>query len=143
MKLNKKLLVATAVSAMMMVACSEDSKSSTEPENETPSSEVQDPTSSAEPGSATGSSGSAPATSSNSTGTSSESSLISSSSVANTDPPVMGCSEIMYNAPDGSALEWVEIYIAGGMDMDNMQNFLLHLSGAIDYTFPAEPLKKG
>ena len=144
MKLNKKLLVGTAVSAMMMMAaCSEDSKSSTEPENETPSSEVQDPTSSAEPGSATGSSGSAPATSSNSTGTSSESSLISSSSVANTDPPVMGCSEIMYNAPDGSALEWVEIYIAGGMDMDNMQNFLLHLSGAIDYTFPAEPLKKG
>ena len=59
MKLNKKLLVATAVSAMMMVACSEDSKSSTEPENETPSSEVQNPTSSAEPGSATGSSGSA------------------------------------------------------------------------------------
>jgi hypothetical protein len=27
--------------------------------------------------------------------------------------------------------------------MDNMQNFLLHLSGAVDYTFPAEPLKKG
>lgn len=55
----------------------------------------------------------------------------------------MGCSEIMYNAPDGSTLEWVEIYIAGGMDMDNMQNYLLHLSGAVDYTFPAEPLKKG
>ena len=55
----------------------------------------------------------------------------------------MGCSEIMYNAPDGSTLEWVEIYIAGGMDMDNMQNFFMHLSGAVDYTFPAEPLKKG
>ena len=55
----------------------------------------------------------------------------------------MGCSEIMYNAPDGSALEWVEIYIAGGMDMDNMQHFFMHLSGAVDYTFPAEPLKKG
>jgi hypothetical protein len=49
----------------------------------------------------------------------------------------------MYNAPDGSALEWIEVYIAGGMDMDNMQNFFLHLSGAVDYTFPAEPLAKG
>jgi hypothetical protein len=29
------------------------------------------------------------------------------------------------------------------MDMDNMQNFFLHLCGAVDYTFPAEPLKKG
>lgn len=67
----------------------------------------------------------------------------SSSSIADKDKPQMACSEIMYNAPDSSALEWVEIYIAGGMDMDNMQNFSLHLSGAVDYTFPAEPLKKG
>lgn len=67
----------------------------------------------------------------------------SSSSIADNAAPQMACSEIMYNAPDGSALEWIEIYIAGGMDMDNMQNFFLHLSGAVDYTFPAEPLKKG
>ena len=63
--------------------------------------------------------------------------------IADTDPPQMGCSEIMYNAADGSALEWIEIYIVGGMDMDNMQNFDLHLSGAVDYIFPGEPLKKG
>ena len=67
----------------------------------------------------------------------------SSSSIANDAAPQMACSEIMYNAPDGSALEWIEVYIAGGMDMDNMQNFFLHLSGAVDYTFPAEPLAKG
>ena len=63
--------------------------------------------------------------------------------IADTDSPQMGCSEIMYNAAEGSALEWIEIYIVGGMDMDNMQNFELHLSGAVDYTFPGEPLKKG
>ena len=67
----------------------------------------------------------------------------SSSSIADNAAPQMACSEIMYNAPDGSALEWIEVYIAGGMDMDNMQNFFLHLSGAVDYTFPAEPLAKG
>jgi hypothetical protein len=63
--------------------------------------------------------------------------------MSETDDPQMGCSEIMYNAADGSALEWIEIYIVGGLDMDNMQNFDLHLSGAVDYVFPGEPLKKG
>lgn len=63
--------------------------------------------------------------------------------ISETDDPQMGCSEIMYNAADGSALEWIEIYIVGGLDMDNMQNFDLHLSGAVDYVFPGEPLKKG
>lgn len=67
----------------------------------------------------------------------------SSSSIADNAEPQMACSEIMYNAPGESPLEWVEVYIAGGMDMDNMQNFFLHLSGAVDYTFPEEPLKKG
>ena len=66
----------------------------------------------------------------------------SSSSVAPNAEPQMACSEIMYHAKD-SKLEWIEIYIAGGMDMDNMQNFFLRLSGAVDYTFPAEPLAKG
>ena len=67
----------------------------------------------------------------------------SSSSVVSNAKVQMACSEIMYNAPGTSPLEWVEIYIANGMDMDNMENFLLHLSGAVDYTFPGEPLKKG
>lgn len=69
--------------------------------------------------------------------------LISSSSMKDSDAPQMACSEIMYNAPDGSTLEWVEIYIAGGMNMDKMTNFGLHLSGDVDFTFPAEPLEKG
>lgn len=69
--------------------------------------------------------------------------LVSSSSLKDSDEPQMACSEIMYNNAKGDTLEWVEIYIAGGMDMDNMQNFTLHLSGDVDFTFPAEPLKKG
>lgn len=142
MEIKKLLLTGAAVTAFaMMTACSEDSKSPNEPENTPVDSSGSVPGSS---GVVPGSSGAVPPGSSGATPTSSGgSSLISSSSVPNTAPPQMGCSEIMYNAPDGSALEWVEIYIAGGMDMDNMQNYLLHLSGAVDYTFPAEPLKKG
>ena len=144
MQIKKFLMTGAALTAIaMMAACSDDSKSPNEPE-ETPVD-----SSAAVPGSSgTGEPGSSGATTPESSGgatpsSSGGSSLISSSSVADTDPPVMACSEIMYNAPDESALEWVEIYIAGGKDMDNMQNYLLHLSGAVDYTFPAEPLKKG
>lgn len=68
----------------------------------------------------------------------------SSSSIADTDEPQMACSEIMYHADSSFALlEWVEIYIAGGQDIDNMAEYQLHLSGAVDFDFPAEPLKKG
>ena len=139
MEIKKLLLTGAAVTAFaMMTACSEDSKSPNEPENTPVDSSGAVPGSS---GVVPGSSGAVPPGSSGAS--SGGSSLISSSSVPNTAPPQMGCSEIMYNAPDGSTLEWVEIYIAGGMDMDNMQNFFMHLSGAVDYTFPAEPLKKG
>ena len=70
---------------------------------------------------------------------------VSSSSelILDTDEPQMGCSEIMYNAADDSELEWVEIYIVGGMNIDNMSEYQMHLSGAVEYTFPAEPLTKG
>lgn len=139
MEIKKLLLTGAAVTAFaMMTACSEDSKSPNEPENTPVDSSASVPGSS---GVVPGSSGAVPPGSSGAS--SGGSSLISSSSVPNTAPPQMGCSEIMYNAPDGSTLEWVEIYIAGGMDMDNMQHFFMHLSGAVDYTFPAEPLKKG
>lgn len=127
----KKILTAGASAALvsMMAACSDDSSSPAAPNpgpgGDTTLSSVTD----------------------NPSGTSSSSkgnnALVSSSSLSDRDDPQMACSEIMYNAPDGSALEWVEIYIAGGSDMDNMQNYTLHLSGDVDFTFPAEPLKKG
>ena len=48
--------------------------------------------------------------------------------------------EVMYNAPENSALEWVELKIIGGAAMSDMQYFNLHLDGAVTYYFPAEPL---
>ena len=128
----KKWLLAGSCIAMLgaFSACSDD-PTSADPDSSSSGTSAGIPGSSDTPLSSDG-------------GTGSSSSVTPvSSSISDTDEPQMACSEIMYNAPGGSPLEWVEVYIAGGMDMDNMQNFFLHLSGAVDYTFPAEPLKKG
>ncbi|PWJ66239.1 MULTISPECIES: lamin tail domain-containing protein [unclassified Fibrobacter] len=128
----KKLFTAGASVALvsMMAACSDDPSSPNNPVNPpvdgTSSAGQQNPV----------------ASSSNSNG-GGNSVLVSSASLSDKDEPQMACSEIMYNAADGSPLEWVEIYIAGGSDMANMQDYLLRLSGDVDFTFPAEPLKKG
>lgn len=47
-------------------------------------------------------------------------------------------SEIMYNAPEGSELEWVELAISSGDKIFNMNASNLHLDGAISYTFPKD-----
>jgi len=123
MNMKKWLLAGTCISMLgAFSACSDDSSS--------PTSTTETESSSSVTGESTDS------------GTSS-STVVSSSSIADDAEPQMACSEIMYNAPDGSSLEWIEIYIAGGQDMDNMVNYSLHLSGAVDYVFPAEPLTKG
>lgn len=124
--MKKWLLTGTLISTLgAFSACSEDSSS--DPVGPVDSSGSLVPDSSGDvPGSSDG-----------------QPTAKSSSSIADNAEPQMACSEIMYNAPGESPLEWVEVYIAGGMDMDNMQNFFLHLSGAVDYTFPEEPLKKG
>ncbi|MCQ2089752.1 MAG: lamin tail domain-containing protein [Fibrobacter sp.] len=123
----KKILTIGASAAMlsMVAACSD------EPENKSPSGPSGDVSSSAvetQPGASSSSTGSG---------------LLSSSSLSDSDPTQMACSEIMFNAADGSSLEWVEVYIAGGKGLDKMTNYQLHLSGDVDYTFPAEPLAKG
>lgn len=131
MNMKKWLLTGTLISMFgAFSACSDD------PSN--------DPVGPVDSGSSTipDSSGNIPGSSGDVPGSSATPTAKSSSSIADNAAPQMACSEIMYHAKD-SKLEWVEIYIAGGMDMDNMQNFFLHLSGAVDYTFPAEPLKKG
>ena len=48
--------------------------------------------------------------------------------------------EIMYNAPENSSLEWVELKIVGGTSMEHMDQFALRLDGAVSYNFPDEPL---
>ena len=82
--------------------------------------------------------------------------VVSSSSVV-TPPPVlssssegvidssytnMGVSEIMYNAPGKSDLEWVEVYIKKGPDISDMLLSNLRLDGAVSFSFPTGSLKK-
>ena len=57
----------------------------------------------------------------------------------------MGISEIIYNAPNGSALEWVEVYIKAGPDngITDMELSGLRLDGAVSFAFPSGALKKG
>ena len=125
MNMKKWLLAGSLISMLgAFSACSDD------PTSPKPDSSGSEPTSAGNPDSSADNGGS------------SASVAKSSSSIASDAKVQMACSEIMYHAKN-SKLEWVEIYIASGMDMDNMQNFLLHLSGAVDYTFPPEPLAKG
>ena len=49
----------------------------------------------------------------------------------------MACSEIMYHHPD-STVEWVEIFIEEGEDIENMALSELRLDGAVEYNFPEE-----
>ena len=150
MNMKKWLLTGACVALLgAFTACTEkeDSKNPVGPEvssdsNGGSSGGVVDPQSSDGTSADSGNSSGDPVASSSDPGPSPTSSSIEEP-IDPTGEPQMGCSEIMYNAADGSALEWIEIYIAGGMDMDNMQNFDLHLSGAVDYAFPGEPLKKG
>jgi len=55
----------------------------------------------------------------------------------------MGVSEIMYNAANGSTLEWIEVYIKAGPDISDMQLSGVRLDGAVEFAFPAGPMKKG
>jgi hypothetical protein len=151
MNMKKWLLTGACVALLgAFTACTEkeDGKNPVGPEvssdsNGGSSGGVVDPQSSDDNPANSGNSSGDPVASSSDPGPSPASSSSIDEPIDPTGEPQMGCSEIMYNAADGSALEWVEIYIVGGMDMDNMQNFDLHLSGAVDYIFPGEPLKKG
>lgn len=150
MNMKKWLLTGTCVALLGALSACTDDESKSNPVTPEVSSDsnggssggIVDPQSSDGNPANSGNSSGDPVASSSEPGPSPTSSSIDEP-IADTDPPQMGCSEIMYNAADGSALEWIEIYILGGMDMDNMQNFDLHLSGAVDYIFPGEPLKKG
>lgn len=59
------------------------------------------------------------------------------------DVTYVSVTEIMYNAPDGSDLEWIELAITSGSKISSMKLSGLRLDGAVSYTFPAEPLDVG
>ena len=138
MDIKKILLAGSAVTAMVLAtSCSSDKSSEPDPSDPTLSS-------SSENGTIPGSSGDVPVTgSSSSDGNSTPVPGVSSSSVADESVTQMAITEIMYNADDGSALEWVEVTIQSGPDIASMLASGMRLDGALSFTFPNEPLKKG
>ena len=138
MDIKKILLAGSAVTAMVLAtSCSSDKSSEPDPSDPTLSS-------SSENGTIPGSSGDVPVTgSSSSDGNSTPVPGVSSSSVVDESVTQMAITEIMYNADDGSALEWVEVTIQSGPDIASMLASGMRLDGALSFTFPNESLKKG
>ena len=137
MNTKKLLALGTCVSVIgMFSACSDDS----------PSSPVVDPASSSSTIVPNSSGDVGPTSSAIEVSSSSvDGPMLSSSSnfEDDTDSTItnMGVSEIMYNAPGGSALEWVEIYIKKGPDIKDMLANNLRLDGAVSFSFPPGSLK--
>ena len=141
MNTKKWLAVGTCVSALsMFTACSDDHPASPEPDPSS-SSEIV-PGSSADDPLNSSSSAIAP-TSSTDISNPASSSSNPEDIISNPDATYMGVSEIMYNAPDGSALEWIEVYIKSGPDVSDMQLSNLRLDGAVSFSFPSGKLAKG
>ena len=140
MDIKKILMAGSAVTAMVLAtSCSSDS--STEPNNDDPV-----PTSSAEGTNPDPtSSGDATVTGSSSSvnGDNPQPELSSAAEVVDSSYTQMAITEIMYNAADASALEWVEVTIQSGPDISSMLASGMRLDGALSFTFPNEPLKKG
>ena len=142
MNTKKWLAVGTCVSALsMFTACSDDHPASPEPDPSS-SSEIV-PGSSADDPLNSSSSAIAPTSSADISNPASSSSNNPEDIISNPDATYMGVSEIMYNAPDGSALEWIEVYIKSGPEVSDMQLSNLRLDGAVSFSFPSGKLAKG
>ena len=144
MNTKKWLAVGTCVSALgLFSACGDSGENGVTPVDPDPSS-----SSAIEPGSSAGDLQNSSSSTIVPTSSSDISNPASSSSnpedvIANPDATYMGVSEIMYNAPDGSALEWIEVYIKSGPDVSDMQLSNLRLDGAVSFSFPSGKLAKG
>lgn len=142
MNTKKWLAVGTCVTALgLFSACSDDESSPVIPVTPESSSAITPESS----GDVATSSSDVAVSSSSSAGSQVPASSSSNPEdiVLDTNSTYMGVSEIMYNAPNASALEWVEVYIKSGPDLANMQLNNVRLDGAVSFAFPAEPLKKG
>ena len=51
------------------------------------------------------------------------------------------CNEVMYFAGEYDELEWIEIELVQGEDIKDMAEKLMRLEKAVEFQFPAEPLK--
>lgn len=128
MDIKKSILMGSAVCAMALCgACSDDSSSGA-------SDDVVESSDGSVTGNSSGEGGTAPGSSS---------ATAQSSSSLDASVTYMAITEIMYNAPDASELEWVELAITSGPDLKSMKALNLHLDGAVTYYFPDEGLTKG
>lgn len=141
MNMKKWLSIAAGLSLFGLVACGDDSGNDnpvvppspgvSSAENPLPMSSAIDPN---------------PTSSSAVTPSSSNTVMPSSSSdgyFGDGDVTFVGVTEIMYNAPDKSELEWVELTIKSGPDLASMMFYNMRLDGAVTFNFPAEPLNVG
>ena len=147
MNLKKWLLTSACVSAMMFAACSEDESSPSEPDPESSSSVDSQvgPTSNMDGTSSTGDGEQDVKSSSSATPVpqSSEKGVAEVLSSTSDDYTYVAITEIMYNAPQGSDLEWVELTIQSGAALKDMSFYQMRLEGAVTYSFPKEPLDVG
>ena len=139
MNTKKWLAVGTCVTALgLFSACSDDESSPVVPVTPDSSSAIAPESSNANPNSSADVGGSSSSATAPVPTSSSDAEGVVDSSFTN-----MGVSEIMYNAPGGSALEWVEVYIKKGPDITDMQLSNLRLDGAVSFNFPTGSLKYG
>lgn len=139
MNTKKWLAVGTCVTALgLFSACSDDESSPVIPVTPESSSAITPESSNANPNSSADVGGSSSSATAPVPTSSSDAEGVVDSSFTN-----MGVSEIMYNAPGGSALEWVEVYIKKGPDITDMQLSNLRLDGAVSFNFPTGSLKSG
>ena len=148
MNLKKLLLTGACISAMMFAACSEDESNPSSPEPESSSSgDLQPVPTSGTDGTSSAEEGSSGEVKSSSSAVpvpqSSESGKADIMSSAADDFTYVAVTEIMYNSPDGSELEWVELTIQSGQALKDMSFYHMRLEGAITYSFPKEALDIG
>lgn len=147
MNLKKWLLTSACVSAMMFAACSEDESSPSEPDPESSSSVDSQvgPTSNTDGTSSTGDGEQDVKSSSSATPVpqSSDKGVADVQSSNSEGYTYVAVTEIMYNAPQGSELEWVEVAIQSGPGLKDMSFYQMRLEGAVSFMFPKESIDPG
>lgn len=156
MNLKKWLLTSACASVMIFAACSGDDDSNPSASGDDPIASSDSPANPTSADNGSNSANSNPDEGNNAGGdpavTSSNSTPVPASSdpgkaeiVSSTsdDYTYVAITEIMYNAPQGSELEWVELTIQSGIALKDMSFYEMRLEGAITYSFPKEPLDIG
>lgn len=152
MNIKKWLIASLGTAALaLFVACSSDDSSEDTPvgpsgdDNPALSSATDDPTSAGDTNPESSPSGDNGNSQANPPVSSSSESGVANQIVDDNDGyNHVGITEIMYNAPsECAALEWIELTITSGKDIQSMKLMGMRLEGAVTFDFPAEPLAVG